>query len=140
MKPDLVTRKRTACLLAVALAGVLGTSGLVGCAEARSLRPARISHVVFFKLEDPGRRAELLADCDRLLPEIPGVVSYAAGRHLDVGRDSVDGDYDIGLYIGFETEADYAAYVEHPLHTELVQTWKPELEWLRVYDVLDETE
>lgn len=133
------TKRKTTTAGSVCLLGAV-LLGVTGCGGGQSLRPARISHVVFFKLEDPDKRAALLADCDRLLPTIPGVVSYAAGRHLDVGRDSVDGDYDVGLCIGFETEADYAAYVEHPLHTELVATWKPELGWLRVYDVLDETE
>ncbi len=119
----------------------LGCLVLGGCASSGSegLRPARIGHVVFMKLTDPAEQAALLADCDEKLPQIPGVVAYAAGRHLDVGRASVDGDYDVGLYIGFETEEDYAAYVEHELHRELVETWKPRLEWLRVYDVLDET-
>lgn len=113
---------------------------LAGCGSVRPGRPARISHIVFLKLEDPSRRAELLADCDAVLPGIPGVVSYAAGRHLDVGRDAVDGGYDIGLSIGFETEADYAGYVDHPDHVAFVEAWKPELAWLRVYDILDETE
>lgn len=120
-------------------------AALVGCAVSgpagRSTpRPARISHVVFLKLHDPGERGELLADCHRLLPAIPGVVSYAGGRHLDVGRASVDGDYDVGLYIGFETERDYAVYVDHPLHVELVESWRDRLEWMRVHDVLDERE
>lgn len=119
---------------------VLMIAAVCGCASSGpGLRPARIGHIVFFKLSDPGDRAALVADCDEKLPRIPGVVSYAAGRHLDVGRASVDGDYDVGLYVGFETEADYAAYVEHGLHKELVEAWKPRLEWLRVHDVLDET-
>jgi hypothetical protein len=116
------------------LAGCAGGSG--GTAS----RPARISHIVFLKLQDPAQRGDLLADCDRLLPGIPGVVSYAGGRHLDVGRETVDGAYDIGLYIGFETEADYAGYVEHPNHVELLDIWRERLDWLRVHDVLDETE
>tara|TARA_Y100001933_G_C18730579_1_gene451492 strand:+ start:253 stop:669 length:417 start_codon:yes stop_codon:yes gene_type:complete len=128
---------------ATILAGVLACPGLGACAGGGSsgpTRPARISHIVFFKLEDPSQRDALLADCDRLLPAIPGVVSYAAGRHLDVGRNTVDGDYDLGLYIGFETERDYAVYVDHPNHTELVGSWRDRLAWLRVHDVLDESE
>ena len=115
---------------------------LTGCASSGAgvARPARIGHIVFLKLHDPEERGALLADCHRLLPAIPGVVSYAGGRHLDVGRASVDGDYDIGLYIGFETERDYAVYVDHPRHMELVETWKDRLAWIRVYDLLDERE
>ena len=121
------------------LVGLLAGFGS-GCGAGGPARPARISHVVFIKLEDPAQRGALLADCDAMLPGIPGVSSYAAGRHLDVGRASVDGDYDVGLYIGFETEADYAGYVAHPDHVAFVERWKPELAWLRVHDILDDTE
>ncbi len=126
--------------LGVISAAAVSLAGLTACGSSGPARPARISHVVFLKLEDPSRRAELLADCDAMLPGIPGVESYAAGRHLDVGRDSVDGDYDVGLYIGFETETDYAGYVEHPDHVAFVEQWKPALAWLRVHDIVDETE
>ena len=133
---DRSLNRRTASVILTGIAVAL----LAGCGGGQSLRPARISHIVLMKLEDPSMRDDLLADCDRLLSAIPGVVSYAAGRHLDVGRDSVDGKYDVGMYIGFETEAAYAGYVEHSNHKELVETWGPQLEWLRVHDVLDETE
>ena len=93
--------------------------------------------MVFIKLQDPEDRAALIADCDAMLSSIPGVTAYSAGRRLDVGRETMD--FDVGLYIGFETEADYAAYVENESHKELVERWKPNLEWLRVYDLLDET-
>lgn len=133
---DRSLNRRTASVILTGIAVAL----LAGCGGGQSLRPARISHIVLMKLEDPSMRDDLLADCDRLLSAIPGVVSYAAGRHLDVGRDSVDGNYDVGMYIGFETEAAYAGYVEHSKHKDFVETWRPELEWLRVHDILDETE
>lgn len=130
----------TQAKFAVMLGG-LAAAGLSGCATGSGPdRPARISHIVFLDLEDQADREALIADCDAKLAAIPGVVSYAAGRHLDVGRESVLSDYDVGLYIGFETEADYAAYVVHPLHMELVEAWKPRLVGMRVYDVLDESE
>jgi hypothetical protein len=125
---------RFALLLSVLLSGCAATG------SASPPRPARISHIVFFKLHEPALWPDLLADCDRLLPSIPGVVSYAAGRHLDTGRGArVVSDYDLGLYIGFDSEPDYAGYVDHPAHRELVGTWQPRLAWLRVYDVLDDS-
>jgi hypothetical protein len=130
-------RQRIHAITAACLA--TACSLLAGCGASPGLRPARISHVVLIKLADPDEREALLADCDEALPRIPGVVAYAAGRHLDVGRANVDGGYDLGLYIGFETEAAYAGYVDHPLHTGLVEAWKPRIEWMRVHDVLDET-
>ena len=103
-------------------------------------RPARINHVVFFKLQDPSDAAELINDCDAKLASIPGVVAYFAGPHLDTGRSTVDSDYDIGLYVGFMTEAAYRGYVEHPSHLEVVAKWKPSLERLLVRDIIDETD
>jgi len=133
-----------ACSLVAVLTLLVGGLACVpgGCAGSGGAppRPARIGHVVFFDLVDPADRGALIADCDAKLAKIPGVVSYAAGRHLDVGRETVIDDYDVGLYIGFETEADYARYVSHPLHVELVEAWRPRLASLRVYDILDETE
>ena len=108
-------------------------------ALAPAPRPALISHVVFFKLQDPSGAPALIDACDDMLSGIPGVVSYAAGRHIDTGRPTVDGDYDVGLYIGFDSEDAYAGYVDHPQHVALVNEWKPRLAWLRVYDIHDPT-
>jgi hypothetical protein len=123
-----------ACVLAAS--AVFG-----GCATwtPAPSRPASISHVVFFKLKAASDAPELLADCDAKLPAIPGVVSYASGRHLDIGRTNVESGYDLGLYVGLEDEAGYRAYLDHPNHAELVQKWRPRWEWIRIYDVYDPT-
>jgi hypothetical protein len=118
-------------VLLAALPFVLGACASTG-------RPARISHHVFFDLDDPAEADALVADCHELLPTIPGVVSCAAGRHLDTGRASVDDAYDVGLYIGFETEADYPVYIDHPQHVELVDRWRSRFESVLVRDFLDE--
>lgn len=102
-------------------------------------RPARINHLAFFKLKNPADADELIADCDRMLATIPGVVSYYAGKHIDTGRTNIDANYDVGFFVGFTTEAAYARYVEHPNHIAAVNKWKPRWEWIRIHDVLDET-
>ncbi len=114
---------------------------LTACATAPPgpPQPARINHLAFFKLNDPADANELIADCDSMLATIPGVVSYYAGRHLDVGRDAVDGDYDVGFYVGFANETNYAGYVAHPAHLQVVNKWRPRWQWIRVHDVLDNT-
>lgn len=118
----------------------LVTIVLGGCAaEKMPPRPARINHLAFFKLQNPSDAPELIADCDRMLARIPGVVSYYAGRHLDAGRSNIDGDYDVGFYVGFDSEADYAAYVKHPDHLAAVNKWKPRWQWIRIHDVIDQT-
>jgi hypothetical protein len=120
-------------LVAVACAGG-------GCAARTPTRPALISHVVFVTLSDPTLADAVIADCDRQLATIPGVVSYAAGPHLDTGRDNVDGNYDVGLYIGFDSREAYARYVDHPQHLALLAKWKSAVTSLRIHDVVDESE
>jgi hypothetical protein len=99
--------------------------------------PARINHVVFFGLLDPADSGALVEDCQESLSEIPGVVSLFCGRHVEAGRASVLSDYDVCLYVGFDSLADYDLYVDHPNHTGLVDRWKSRFDWYRVYDVED---
>lgn len=124
------------CLVAT-FAGCCGAPHTSLAAAPR--RPARINHLAFFKLKDSVDATQLIADCDANLSIIPGVVSYYCGTHLDTGRTNVDGDYDVGFYVGFESEDAYRNYVNHPNHIALVERWKPRWEWIRVNDVLDET-
>ncbi|MCA9311488.1 MAG: Dabb family protein [Phycisphaerales bacterium] len=100
-------------------------------------RPAAVSHVVFFKLRDPADGADLLADCDRRLPVIDGVVSYVSGHHLDTGRSTVESGYDAALYIGFDDVDSYRAYVDDPRHVAMVRDWRDRLEWYQVFDFSD---
>ncbi len=109
-----------------------------GCA-AHTMRPAPVNHPVFITLNDPADVDAIIADCDRLLPAIPGVVSYYCGVPLDTGRDSVDANYNVGVYVGFESIEAYENYVTHPNHVLLVEMWKPRIKSMLVRDVIDET-
>ncbi len=100
-------------------------------------RPALIGHIVFVTMNDPARTGAIRVDADRMLGTIPTVSTYASGSHLDTGRASVLNDYHLAIYLGFESEEDLAAYVEHPRHIEFVERWKPEMESIRVHDMLD---
>lgn len=122
-------------LIILGAAGCSGTSSTSGAAP----RPALIGHIVYFNLESPDEADALIADCDALLATIPHVSSYACGMHLDIGRSTVRSDYDVAAYIGFESEADLRAYVDHPQHLELVNRWRSRISELRVYDMLDPT-
>jgi hypothetical protein len=113
---------------------------LTACASTSTpARPAQINHLAFFVLQDPDDARELIADCDAMASAIPGIVAYYCGTHLDTGRETVDGDYDVGFYVGFDSVEDLRAYVENPNHLALVTKWRPRLSSLRVHDVLDET-
>lgn len=116
--------------LVVALGGCAGAGGDVAPA------PGRINHVVFFKLTDPGQADKLIADSLQL-GAIPGVTACYAGEHIETGRATVTSDYDVGFFVAFDSEADYAGYVAHPDHIALVEKWRPQLESLRTYDILD---
>lgn len=111
---------------------VCGTLVSTGCAT----KPARINHVVFIELRDDSEQEALIADCNRLLRGIPGVATYWCGTHGDYGRTGIDADYDIALCIGFVKDDDYASYLVHPAHVELLTRWKPEFEWIRIHDVV----
>ncbi|MCA9279905.1 MAG: Dabb family protein [Phycisphaeraceae bacterium] len=100
--------------------------------------PAEVNHVVFMKLKDPSDRRDLLEDCREMTRQIPGITSVFCGSHLDIGRGTVETDYDLCLYVGFIDTHAYEHYVDHPAHVGLVTEWKPKLEWLRVYDIRDE--
>ncbi len=130
---------RTMAMLAVLMAGGCCCDSFVCGGRTRAARPARINHMVFFKLKDPADATELISDCDTKMAAIPGSVSYFCGRHLDTGRPEVVQDYDVAFYVGFETEEAYAAYVKDSYHVQAVQKWKPRWEWIKVFDVVDET-
>ena len=102
-------------------------------------RPASISHIVLISLNDLADADALLADCDARLTRIPSGVAYAAGKHVDTGRENVLADYDVGLYIGFDSLDGYAAYVEHPDHVGFVNDWRPRIRRLDIRDVLDDS-
>ncbi len=124
---------RWICLLIV-------SSLLISCdAMPKPARPALINHVVFFKLKSPATAEELIADCDEHLAMIPGIVSYYSGRHFDVGRETVDSEYDVALYLGFMSKDDYEDYLEHPTHIRIESKWRPRLQWMRVHDTIDRT-
>ena len=100
-------------------------------------RPALINHLAFFKLIDAENSRSLIEDCEAMAASIPGIVSFYAGVHLETGRETIDSDFDVGFYVGFDSEQAYADYVAHDAHVALVAAWRPQLQWLRVHDVID---
>ena len=115
---------------------------LTGCstlpAKTHAPSPAPVNHIVFLKLHDFSLVEQLIDESNEQLRSIPSVISYFAGKHIDIGRDSVLHDYDVALYLGFDSAQGLRQYVEHPQHIEFVNAWRPKLAWLRVYDVGNE--
>lgn len=123
-------------------AWMLLATGCASTPEAESLArkddlgTAPITHVVLVQLKDPTRIGELVADCDRALPGIPGVAAYSCGVPLDMGRSNVTQDYDVGIYVGFADAAAYRGYLDDPRHLALVEEWRDGWKAVRIFDVL----
>lgn len=122
--------------LGIALLGCASTPEAQSLARKADLDTAPITHVVLVQLKDPTRTAELIADCDQVLPAIKGVSGYSCGIPLVTVRTNVTGDYDVGIYVGFRTEAEYRAYVDDPRHMAMVDRWREGWKGVRIFDVV----
>jgi hypothetical protein len=95
---------------------------LVGCGVRRAgFNEAKINHVVVFGLQNSMYSAELISDCDTKLSTTKGSVSYWGGVPGSFGRKTVDGEYDVCVYVGLESNEAYQNYLDHPNHTSLVK-------------------
>jgi hypothetical protein len=128
-----------AVVLLLALSG--GGCGATGAAErggpeaaARAVHGPLV-HVVLIRLSDPTRAPELVREARAGLARIPSVVGLQVGGPVDIGREGVDLDFDVGIVVGFDDEAGYLAYLEHPDHVALVQAWKPRWSAIRIVDI-----
>jgi len=112
----------------------LGTAAasFCGCAGERYARP--INHVVLVTLNDPSQREQLRLDTVAMLDRVGGVCDYDVGTPVDIGRPQVDGTYDVGFMALFKSREAYEAYEHDPAHLKLIETWKPRVKQLRIYD------
>ena len=80
-----------------------------------------IERYVFIKLREdhssPAGRAEVVAEAERALSELPGVISMTAGLPAD---DHARAAWDVSLALRFSTLADADAYRHHPDHRRFV--------------------
>ena len=128
---------RFACALPLAVAACQTTPEAQSLARREDLGSPAITHLVLVQLKDPSRLAELVADCDRVLPAIEGVAGYSCGVPLDMGRANVTGDYDVGIYVGFRDAESYRSYVDDPRHLALVERWRDGWKGVRIFDVIE---
>ena len=123
------------------LASVMAASAFPGCASTgdpagiKSRHQAAINHVVLITLESPRDAPALIEDCHRLLPPIESVRTWWVGVPVETGREAVDDAYEVGLCVGFDDEEGLQAYLEDPLHLELVAAWRPKVDQFRIFDV-----
>lgn len=132
--PNVRRLAAAAALAAAALGACRSTPEAASLARKADLGSAPITHIVLVQLKDPTRTAELVAECDRSLPAIGGVRGYSCGTPLETGRSNVTADYDVGIYVGFATDADYRAYLDDPRHQAVVDRWREAWKSVRIFD------
>lgn len=95
-----------------------------------------LAHSVYFSLKDrtPAAAAALVAACREHLTGHSGEVSFAAGTVADYDRQVNDREWDVFLFIVFESHAAHDAYQTAPRHerfiTENATSWAK----VRVFD------
>jgi hypothetical protein len=131
-----VLRAGAAAAIATLLAACATTPEEASLKRKDAITTAPITHVVLIDLKDPTRTAELVADCDRTLPGIESVISYACGVPMVTERANVLSDYDVGFSVGFRSEADYKSYLEDPRHQGIVARWREAWKSVKIYDIV----
>ena len=129
-------------LLAGAFALMLSACAVKGSANssaganssASKISSAHVQHVVFVTLTNPSDAAAMKADSDAVLPKIPGVLNYACGPHIDVGRKNIRQDYTLGILVELSSVEAYRAYQANPEHIALIQKWKPKWSKSEMFD------
>lgn len=118
------------CSLALLLGACAGQ-------QATQKTQANLNHIVLVTLKNDADSGDLIRDCNALLEPIPSVRTYWVGTPLDIGRGpSIDGNYSVGMCIGFDGIPGYREYLAHPKHVELVEKWKPRWSEVRLFDVI----
>ena len=91
-----------------------------------------IKHSVFFKLKVKGNalsEADFLSEAMKLAT-IPKVNNYEIVKEV-----SPKNEFQYGLYMEFDSEADYQFYCEHELHVNFVENiWIPNVEQFQEID------
>ena len=94
-------------------------------------------HGVYFTLKDKSEagRKEFIGLCEQYLTQHEGTAHFAVGaRAEEFNREVNDQDYDIGLYVVFETKAAHDKYQDHPRHLEFIAKGRDKWEKVRVFD------
>lgn len=130
-----MTRRLPAGLLAVATAVGVGCAGPGSPFDRKSEHASNLNHVVLISLADPADAAACADDCREMLAGIDAVETIWVGTPVDTGRAAVDGDYEVGLCVGFETAEALQDYLQDPRHLDLVAIWKPRATRFRIFDV-----
>ncbi len=96
-----------------------------------------LAHSVFFSLYDRSAPAvkQMLDACRKYLQGHPGTLFFACGTpNQELDRPVNDRDFDVALYLVFESKDAHDAYQEAPLHQQFISENKPNWRKVRVFD------
>jgi hypothetical protein len=98
----------------------------------------KLAHSVYFALHDstPAARQKLISACQRHLTGHPGEISFSVGTVSDLVREVNDRDFDVALYIVFDSRAAHDAYQTAPRHLQFIAENKAGWKKVRVFDVV----
>jgi hypothetical protein len=94
-------------------------------------------HGVYFTLKDKSEagQKEFIGLCEQYLTGHEGAGHFAVGaRGEEFNREVNDQDFDIGLYVVFESKAAHDKYQDHPRHLEFIAKGRDKWEKVRVFD------
>lgn len=97
----------------------------------------KLAHNVFFTLKDESDLAveALIAACYTYLQDHDGVASFAAGCLVSEHERPVNvRDFQVGLHIIFNTQADHDAYQVSDKHHAFIDACKGNWAQVRVFD------
>ena len=97
---------------------------------------AALSHAVYFTLKErtPAAAARLVEGCRKWLTGHPGTIFFSAGTVADYDRQVNDRDFDVALFLVFESRAAHDAYQQAPRHDSFIAEHSPSWAKVRVFD------
>lgn len=95
-----------------------------------------LAHDVYFELLDdsPAACDEFIEAC-WTLAELDGIRFFASGTRIEsLDRGVNDLGYDVSLHVFFVDQAAYDAYLGHPVHLALLESYAKSWKSVRVFD------
>jgi hypothetical protein len=120
--------------VAVGAAVLVGRKSYEGAAEESQ---KMLVHGVYFTLKDNSEagRQEFIGLCEKYLSGHEGTVYFGVGpRGGEFDREVNDQEYDIGLYVVFESKAAHDKYQSAPRHVEFIEKGREKWSKVRVFD------
>ena len=95
-----------------------------------------LAHAVYFSLKDRSAAAveKLLGSCRTHLTDHPGTVFFSVGTCAPYDRQVNDRDFDVALFLVFESRAAHDVYQASPRHETFIAENATNWSKVRVFD------